>query len=127
MSTARIGAGLVILLTAGTAMSTAPADPSAISLTGRHHPHCTALPFRTLHRNAAIRLHLGAKTGGEYHQWRITLLHVPAGRYRVRWCGQSASPGHVAPGTYRWHVRARHRSGGAWAAPTRDRRVYVLR
>jgi hypothetical protein len=126
-STASVGAVAAILVAAGTALTTAPADPGTISLTGAGHPRCTALPFATTHRNAEIRVWVGALAGGSRNWWELEMRSVPAGSYRVRWCGESVLPGKVAPGAYRWHVRARLRLTSRWGTPTDDRRLRVVR
>lgn len=126
-STAGVGVVAAILVAVGTGLTTAPAIPGTISLTGAGHPRCTVLPFTTTRRESEIRVFVGARAGGGQNWWQLVLRGMPAGRYRVRWCGESTLPGHVGVGAYRWHVRERRLSTSRWGTPTDDRALRVVR
>jgi hypothetical protein len=94
------------------AVTTGPAQPPTISLSGTGAPTCTKLPYSILSLRHKVILRITRTTAASAKAVKHTRLRdVKAGKHTFAWCGHDDATRPVNPGTYFWRVGATAKAG----------------
>jgi flagellar hook assembly protein FlgD len=94
------------------AVTTGPAQPPTISISGTGAPKCTKLPYNVLTVRHKVILRITRKTTSSAKAVKhIRLRKVPAGNHTFNWCGHDDITHQVKPGTYFWRVGTTAKAG----------------
>lgn len=94
------------------AVTTGPAQPPNISVSGTGAPRCTKLPYNVLTVHHKVILRITRKTTPSAKAVKhIRLRNVKPGNHIFNWCGRDDITHQVKPGTYFWRVGATAKAG----------------
>jgi hypothetical protein len=103
---------LLVVPATALAVTTGPAQPPTISISGTGAPKCTKLPFtiRSLRHKVILRITRSTAASAKAVK-HFRLRNVKAGTYTLTWCGHDDATHPVTPGTYFWRVGATAKAG----------------
>jgi hypothetical protein len=94
------------------AVTTGPAQPTTISISGTGAPKCTKLPYNIMSVRHKVILRITRSTAASAKAVKhIRLRNVKGGNYTFNWCGHDDITHEVKPGTYFWRVGATAKAG----------------
>ncbi len=116
---ATVIAGLLLVPSAAFALSTSPATPATVSISGANGPKCTTLVYTT---TANLDFQVEIHVSGE-RSYRIA--NVKAGKHSIQWCaGPQPQHHHIGPRV--WWATSKHHKGDAASKPTATRVFNVV-
>ncbi|MEP6641530.1 MAG: hypothetical protein ABJB93_06435 [Gaiellales bacterium] len=94
------------------AVTTGPAQPPTISISGTGAPKCTKLPYtiQSVRHKVILRITRSTMASAKAVK-HVRLRNVKAGKYTFNWCGHDDVTHQVTPGTYFWRVGATAKAG----------------
>jgi hypothetical protein len=94
------------------AVTTGPAQPPTISISGTGAPKCTKLPYSILSLRHKVILRITRSTAASAKAVKhVRLRDVKAGKHTFAWCGHDDITHQVKAGTYFWRVGATAKAG----------------
>jgi hypothetical protein len=94
------------------AVTTGPAQPPTISISGTGAPKCTKLPYSILSLRHKVILRITRSTAAAAKAVKhVRLRDVKAGKHTFAWCGRDDVTHQVKAGTYFWRVGATAKAG----------------
>jgi hypothetical protein len=103
---------LLVVPATALAVTTRPAQPPTISISGTGAPKCTKLPFiiQSLRHKVILRITRTTAASAKAVK-HVRLRNVKRGVYNLDWCGHDDVTHQVTPGTYFWRVGATAKAG----------------
>ena len=103
---------LLVVPATALAVTTRPAQPPTISISGTGAPKCTKLPYTIQSVRHKVILRITRSTAASAKAVKhFRLRNVKAGKYTLNWCGHDDVTHQVKPGTYFWRVGATAKAG----------------
>ena len=116
-----VAAGLIALPATAFALTSSPASPLTVSISGTGHPQCTTLSYTT-----TAKLDYRSMIHFNNAEQSILTDSVMAGRHSISWCASPTAARHHQVGPIGWWVTTVHFRGDTPGQPSVTRTFNVV-